>query len=127
MQCCRLPNGSLSSKVDTKGCQAHGGARFGARRRLVNSSLREIDRVMNKPLFLCVGLLSVSAICSTARELRAQCCDTAYRLICQTVYEERQVTCYRQECETVYDTQEVARQVPVWETEQRERRYKVLK
>ena len=57
----------------------------------------------------------------------AQCCDTAYRMVCKTVCEERQVTCYRHECETVYDTQEVSRQVPVWETEMRERRFKVLK
>ena len=35
--------------------------------------------------------------------------------------------CYRTECETVYDQQEMTRQVPVWETETRERRYKVLK
>ena len=31
------------------------------------------------------------------------------------------------ECETVYDTQEVSRQVPVWETEMRERRFKVMR
>jgi hypothetical protein len=82
---------------------------------------------MNTRLFFCLGLLSVSTVSGAARESRAQCCEQAYRILCQTVYEERQVTCFRQECETVYEAREIARQVPVWETEQRERRYKVLR
>src|SRR5690606_29162895 len=63
------------------------------------------------------------------RVAAAQCCGdcNCYRLQCETVYEERQVTCYRTECETVYDERQVVRRTPVWETEQRERRFTVLK
>ena len=66
----------------------------------------------------------------SAGDVQAQCasCETqVYKLVCQTVYEERQVTAFKQECETVMDQVEVTRQVPVWETQARERRFTVLK
>ena len=51
---------------------------------------------------------------------------TAYRIVCKTVAKSGKSRVIATECETVYDTQEVSRQVPVWETEMRERRFKVL-
>ena len=54
-------------------------------------------------------------------------CGQEYRVVCKTVYEEREVTCYRIEQETVCEQRQVVRRVPVWETEARERRYTVLK
>ncbi len=82
----------------------------------------------HEKLSLRGAALLASSVCSfTASTSRAQCCETAYRLVCQTVYENRQVTCYHNECETVYEPQEISRQVPVWETQARERRFKVLR
>ena len=53
------------------------------------------------------------------------CCVETYRPVCQTVYDQHQVTAYRIEYETVYDEQQVTRYRPVWETQTRERRYRV--
>jgi hypothetical protein len=55
------------------------------------------------------------------------CVVQAYRLDCQTVYEEREVTAYRLEAETILEERQVTRMVPVWETQQRERRYTVTR
>ncbi len=86
---------------------------------------------MNSSLRSWVGLLALALCGSAASGAYAQCAscgETAvYKIVCQTVYEERQVTAYKQECETVMDQVEVTRQVPVWETQARERRFTVLK
>src|SRR5687768_3270264 len=74
---------------------------------------------------LRVALAAVVPLAGTPAPANADCCGETYRLECQTVYEERQVTAYRMETETVYDQIQVTRKVPVWETEQRERRYTV--
>ena len=90
------------------------------------SRLIRVERVMSNRIR--IGLCFVLLVCDgmPSRSF-AQCCGPEYRIVCKTVCEERQVTCYRNECETVYDAQEVSRQVPVYETEMRERRFKVLK
>lgn len=85
---------------------------------------------MSKPFFATLLLFSCVLF---ARPLGAQECDgcgcswPAYKLQCQTVYEERPVTAYR----TVAETYQVERQIttlrPVWETSVRERRYRVEK
>ena len=54
-------------------------------------------------------------------------CGQTYRLECQTIFEEQQVTAYRTVCETAFEEREVTRQIPVMETQQRERRVTVLK
>ena len=56
-----------------------------------------------------------------------ECCEPAYRLQCQTVYEEREVTGYRLVEETVYEQQQITRKVPIWETQTRERHYQVAR
>ena len=57
----------------------------------------------------------------------ATCTTTAYRLICQTVYDQRQVVGYRIENETVYQERKVTSYHPVTETQLQERRYMVAK
>ena len=64
---------------------------------------------------------------ASAQDGCSACCGQTYRLECQTIYEEKQITCYRTVCETAYEEREITRQVPVYETQQRERRYAVLK
>ena len=76
---------------------------------------------------LRVALAALVPLASTPISAQANCCGETFRLECQTVWEERQVTGFRMEQETVYDTVQVTRKVPVWETEQRERRYTVSK
>ena len=48
---------------------------------------------------LAVALAAVVPLASTPRPALADCCGETYRLECQTVYEERQVTAYRMEQE----------------------------
>ena len=55
------------------------------------------------------------------------CVQPAYRLQCQTVYEERQVCAYRLVLETVCEERQITRKIPVWETESRERRTMVTR
>ena len=50
-----------------------------------------------------------------------------YRIVYQTVYDEREVTAYRIETETVCDERKVTTYRPVWENEVRQRRYKVYR
>ena len=50
-----------------------------------------------------------------------------YKIVYQTVYEEKQQTAYRIEYETVYDEKPVTTYKPVWETATREVRYTVAK
>jgi hypothetical protein len=66
-------------------------------------------------VFCFPGSQDVAAQCDA-------CAQPAYRVECQTVYEERQVTAYRLQEETVYEERQVTRKVPVWETQNRERR-----
>ena len=57
--------------------------------------------------------------------IRRRClnCDgQTYRIVYQTVYDERQVTAYRVEYETVYEEQKVTSYRPEWETRTQERR-----
>ena len=59
---------------------------------------------------------------------RAQCCETAaIGWFARRFAKSGRSRVFATECETVCEAQEVTRQVPVWETEQRERRYKVLR
>ena len=48
-----------------------------------------------------------------------------YRLVYQTVYDVRQVTAYRLEQHTVCEPVQITSYRTVWETEMRERRYRV--
>ena len=48
------------------------------------------------------------------------CCSTTYRLECQTVWDEQEVTAFRIECETQYEERQVTRYRPEWFTEDRE-------
>lgn len=50
-----------------------------------------------------------------------------YRIVCQTVYDEQQVTAYKIENELVYDEQQRTSYRPVYETEYRENRYRVAR
>ena len=86
---------------------------------------------MNIALRSCVGHVALVVCGAAANSASAQCatCGEAavYKLVCQTVYEERQVTAFKTECATVMEQVEVTKQVPVWETQARERRFTVLK
>ena len=84
---------------------------------------------MKSSLRYLVVVAALAAAGSATQRANAQCatCGDVYKIVCQTVYEERQVTAYRQECETVMENVEVTRQVPVWETQHRERRFTVTK
>jgi len=80
--------------------------------------------------FLIRAALSVVVVgeCLSAMPARAQVpCTTTYRVVCQTVYEQRQTTAYRLQYETVFEQRRVTTNRPVWETETRERRYRVAK
>ena len=46
-------------------------------------------------------------------------CGQEYRVVCKTVYEEREVTCYRIEQETVCEQRQVVRRVPVCKSTRR--------
>ena len=85
--------------------------------------------------FAGISLLLVATI-TCGLSSRATSCDScnsccvprqAYRLQCQTVYDERQVTAYRIDTETVYDERKVTAYRPVMETQLRENRYTVAK
>ena len=77
---------------------------------------------MKRLLLFSLTIWSAAAMQVTAQEA----CQT-YRLVYQTVYDEREVTAYRIDTETVYDQQTVTRYRPVYETEMRERRYTVAR
>ncbi len=90
---------------------------------------------MNAPVRL---LLALAILIGGTTPLAAQvCCSAAapltcgdgqtYRLVYQTVYDQRQVTAYRVEYENVYDEQQVTSYRPVWETQVRESRYTVAR
>ncbi len=78
--------------------------------------------------------LSIAAMVCAIRS-SADACDSCgapvacqtYRLVCQTVYDERQVTAFRIDRETVYEDRRVTSYRPVVETQLRERRYTVAK
>ena len=74
-------------------------------------------------------LLSViSVLAAMASPALAQVsCGPTYRIVYQTVYDQRQYTAYRIEHETVYDEHQVTTYKPVWETAVRENRYTVAK
>ena len=73
-------------------------------------------------LFLTVALF----VASSSAFVEAQTCET-YRVVPQTVYEQRPVTTMRLETETVIEQCPIVVRRPVWETQMRERRYTVLK
>ena len=61
--------------------------------------------------------IGVATVSLPVMGIRGQCecpppcvpCVPQYRIVCQTVWEERQITCNRVEHETVYDTRFVGR------------------
>jgi len=71
-------------------------------------------------------LLFFLGLLAAAQPAFAQfCCEPSYRVMCQTVYDQQQVTAYRLEYRTEYEDRQVTTYRPVWETEMRERRYRV--
>src|SRR4051812_1984605 len=81
-----------------------------------------------------VSTLSIAALVGAIKSSAVGCdsCNpcvtrTAYRLTCQTVYDERQVTAFRVDTETVYEARKVVSYRPVVETQLQERRYMVAK
>ena len=88
------------------------------------SYLRKSDLELTMTLLkasLASFLLAATAATATAEVFQT------YRLQCQTVFEDRQVTAYRVGYETVYDERQITTFRPVWETEARERRYTVAR
>lgn len=79
--------------------------------------------------FIKLGMIACASL--TAANLgdnaSGQMVSPAYRIQCQTVYEEQPVTTWRLQYETVLQEQQVTTQKPVWETEQRVRRVTVAK
>ena len=69
---------------------------------------------MRRALLFPLSVWSLVASAAAGQEV----CQT-YRLVYQTVYDERQVTAFRIENETVYEPQQVTRYRPVYETEMR--------
>ena len=72
------------------------------------------------------------AVSTTAQDCPSSACLTCptgqtYRIVYQTVYEQRQYTAYRIEYETVCDERQVTTYKPVWETAVRENRYTVAR
>lgn len=85
-----------------------------------------------------VRLTAFSALTLLAATASAQVCCPAsgcqtcadgqtYRIVYQTVCEQRQATAYRIECETVCEQRQVTTYKPVWETAVRENRYTVAR
>ena len=62
-----------------------------------------------------------------APEPVCQTCIQDYKLVSQTIYEEKPVTTRRLQTETILEERQVVRYRPVWETTMRERRYTVNK
>jgi hypothetical protein len=65
----------------------------------------------------------LSVLLATTATARAQ----TYRIVYQTVYEQRQFIAYRVEYETVCEERQVTTYKPVWETAVRENRYTVAR
>ena len=55
-----------------------------------------------------VAALAAAGVAASRASAQCATCGDVYKLVCQTVYEERQVTAYRQECETVMESAELA-------------------
>jgi len=77
-------------------------------------------------------LVAAAATASAQIDCPSSACLTAstgqtYRIVYQTVYEQRQYTAYRIEYETVCEQRQVTSYKPVWETAVRENRYTVAK
>lgn len=75
-------------------------------------------------------LLGASLLLAAAAPAYAQeCClsSQTYRLVYQTVCEQRQVTAYRIEYESVCEERQVTSYKPVWETAVRENKYTVAR
>ena len=79
--------------------------------------------------------LALSVLLAAATPAAAQTvCESSacpsgqtYRIVYQTVYEQRQFTAYRVEYETVCEERQVTTYKPVWETAVRENRYTVAR
>src|SRR5438105_3593979 len=87
---------------------------------------------MKTILQLAIG---VAAVGLPVAGIRAQCdcapacapCVPQYRIVCQTVWEERQITCNRVEHETVYESRPITTYRPVYETHMQEHRFTVCR
>lgn len=87
---------------------------------------------MNVSIRLMLTLLVVLAIATPAVAQAPTACMTCpsgqtYRIVYQTVCEQRQVTAYRIEYETVCEERPVTTYKPIWETAVRENRYTVAR
>jgi len=78
--------------------------------------------MMNR--LLCLAI-SITVGCMSSDFVAAQDACVQYQVIPRTIYEAQKVTTYREVMETQYETE--LQWKPVWTTERRERRYKVLK
>ena len=85
-------------------------------------------------LALAIGLLMIEWLCAVpapgqvwSPEGACVSCQggQTYRLVYQTVYDQKEVTAYRIQYETECETREVTSYRPVWETSMRENRYTV--
>ena len=77
-------------------------------------------------IFLAVGASARAQDCPSSACLTCPTGQT-YRIVYQTVYEQRQYTAYRVEYETVCDERQVTTYKPIWETAVRENRYTVAR
>jgi len=65
------------------------------------------------------------AVCAPAPVVAP--CVQEYKLVCQTIYEEKPITTRRLQTETIVEQRQVVRYRPTWETTMKERRYTVSK
>lgn len=72
-------------------------------------------------------VLASSGAAQSCCDSGAVTCGQTYRLVYQTVCEQRQVTAYRIEYENVCEERQVTAYKPVWETAVRENRYTVAR
>src|SRR5665647_1186286 len=88
-------------------------------------------KVFDRFLLALSALLTI-ATPGVAQSVGAPACMTCpsgqtYRIVYQTVCEQRQVTAYRIEYETVCEERPVTTYKPIWETAVRENRYTVAR
>jgi len=112
----------LSATRDTSKPRAAGKYRTRFRACLGNQKMKKLQIITSA----CSLVLALVA----PRFASAECggtVTTTYRLIPQTVYEQKQITAYRLESETVYDDKPVTSYRPIMETQMQERRYTVAR
>ena len=81
---------------------------------------------MKSVVFVTAIVLSLLLRSDLPAQVSCGSCET-YRLVPQTIYEQRPVTTYRLQTETIVEKRPTTTYRPMWETEARQRTYTVLK